>query len=407
MRSTYITAGIIALLIALWLLSGQLDKEEAPALKTLAEQNQARAAAAEDRAPTRVRAAVIQSEQRTQLVRVRGRTENKRTVEVKAELTGRITERPVERGDQVRAGALLCRISTDDRKAALTEAEAAYEQAQIEYDGSLELQTKGFLSETGIAQAKARLAAAQANVERRQLDLGRTRIRAPFAGIVEDVALEVGDYVSPGARCATIVDLDPMLLVGRVPEKQIASIEVGELAIGTLSTGQQVEGPVTFVGTQSDPATRTYAIEVAIDNADGALRSGITTELSLPVAKVNAHRVSPALFALDDDGGVGVRIIDANDRVAFYPVEVVTSDATGAWVTGLPDIATIITVGQELVVPGDRVEITYEATGAMPAAAPASENSRKAQSETPAEPSPQSANQTIDDALGTPVSAAY
>ena len=406
MRSTYITAGVIALLIALWLFSGQLNKEEAPPLKTLAEQNEARIAAAEDRAPTRVRAQVMQAQTRTRHVRVRGRTENKRTVDVKTELTGRIVSRPVERGDRVAAGDLLCRISIDDREAALTEAKAGLAQAKIEYEGSLELERKGFLSDTGVAQAKAALAAAEAGVARRELDLGRTRVRAPFAGVVEEVALEVGDFVSPGASCATVVDLDPMLLTGRVPEKEIARIAVGETAEGILSTGQRVRGPVSFVGTQSDPATRTYALEVAIDNADGAIRSGVTTELLIPVEEVRAHRVSPALFALDDDGNIGVRVVDSEDRVAFYPVDVVTSDVTGAWVTGLPDIATIITVGQELVVPGERVEITFEANETLPAAAPTGTSTPDVASPQ-ADPSPQSANQAPAESLDNSVSAAF
>lgn len=370
MRTTYLTAAIIAIVIGVWLFSGQLNKPEKSASQTLAEQKQARDVQAEDDQPTLVRARVIQASQHLREVRVRGRTQNKRTVMVKAELTGRVIARPVERGDHVAKGALLCKLSLDDRQVGLDEARAGLQQAQIEYQGSLELKAKGFQSNTAIAQTRARLATAEAQVARRRLDLARTSVRAPFAGYVEDVSQEVGDYITPGTACATIVDLDPMLLVGRIAERDVQQAEVGKTAIGLLADGNRVEGTLSFVGSQSEASTRTYAIEVQVPNPTGELRSGTTTDIMIPVDEVLAHKISPALFALDDSGVVGVRTVNDNDRVEFYPVEVVANEPDGAIVTGLPTVTTLITVGQELVIPGERVEVSFEATGEMPASTP-------------------------------------
>lgn len=367
MRGTYVTATVIALLIAAWLLSGQLGGPEDTIQPALAESNRERAAEAEDADAPRVRARVVQAVPRVERVVLRGRTENKRTVEVRAETAGRIVERPVERGSEVQTGDLLCRIRTEDREVALAEAQAALAQARIEHEASLRLKEQGFQSETAIAQAKARLAAAEAQVARSELDLERTLIRAPFAGVVEDTLLEEGDYVTPGGTCVTIVDRDPMLLVGRVSERHVGNVQVGTTVTGKLSDGRRIEGPVTFVGQQADPDTRTYAVEVEVANADNALRSGITTEISIPIGEVMAHKISPALFALDDAGAVGVRIIDDNRRVVYQPVQVVADDTDGVWVTGLPPVTTLITVGQELVVPGQRVEPVFEPASNMPA----------------------------------------
>lgn len=369
MRGTYVTATVIAVLIAVWLFSGQFGAAEKGAEPALAQANRERTAHAEDTDPVRVRARVINAVPRTRHVVLRGRTENKRTVEVKAETSGRVVGRPVERGSQVGHGDLLCRISTEDREAALAEARAALDQAGIEYQASLRLKEKGFQSETAIAQAKARLAAAQAQVERGELDLDRTYVRAPFAGIVEDVLLEIGDYVTPGGTCVTVVDMNPMLLVGRVSEREVAKIEIGATVTGNLADGRRVQGPVTFVGQQADPDTRTYPVEVEIDNPDYALRSGITTQIAIPVAEVMAHKISPALFALDDDGNVGVRVINAERRVEFHHIEVIDDDADGVWVTGLPKVTTLITVGQELVVAGQEVDPAFEPSAEMPARA--------------------------------------
>ena len=365
MRKTYITAIVIAVVLALWLASGDHDKE----LKqdSIAELNRAEADVAVDAAPTRVRVAVFEASEQAQMVKVRGKTTNKRTVEVKAELAGQVVERPVERGTQVAAGDLLCRISTEDREVALQEARAMLNQAKIEYQGAKRLKQKGFNSEAAIAAAQSRLATAQANLNRRQLDLEKLTVRAPFAGFVDDVHQEVGAYVTPGAGCATLVDLDPMLLTGRVSERDVVTLQRGQEATGFLSDGRTVTGPLTFIGQQSDPATRTYPIEVELANADFALRSGITTEIRVPVRYVMAQRISPALFALDDDGAIGVRIIDNNNVVQFVHVDVLADAPDGIWVTGLPNRASVIVVGQELVTAGERVDPVYQGSATLPA----------------------------------------
>jgi multidrug efflux system membrane fusion protein len=370
MRATYITATVIALVILGWLLSGQLGSDGAPRHETLAEQNRQAAAHSEDRELTRVRARIISASPQMQYVVLRGKTENKRTVSVKAETAGRIIARPVERGSRVEEGELLCRISMEDRYASLTESREGVNQAQIEYAGSLKLKERGFQSETAIAQSKARLAAARARLERSELEIQRTYIRAPFAGVVEDVSQEVGDYVSTGATCVTIVDLDPMLLVGRVAEKNVHALQLDQPVIGVLSDGRKVNGPVTFIGQQSDPATRTYLVEIQVDNPDYSLRSGLTTEIRIPVREVMAQKISPALFALDDAGNIGVRTVNENGKVEFHHVQIVRDELDGVWVSGLPAVTTLITVGQELVVPGELVDVDYEAASEMPAAVP-------------------------------------
>jgi len=368
-RTTYITATVIAAALLLWLFSGQMDGGGPVRHESLAQQQALEDAREEDREPTRVRGRIIQASPQTREVVLRGRTENKRTVEVRAETSGRVVDRPVDRGSRVDAGDLLCQLALEDREAALEQAEDAVDQFRLEYQGTLELKKKGFTSETGIAQAKARLTAAEAELARRQLDIERTYVRAPFAGLVEDVHQEIGDYVAPSAACVTLIDLDPMLLVGRVAEKDVHRIEPGVTVTGTLSDGRRVQGPVTFIGRQSDPATRTYAVEVQVPNPDYAYRSGLTAEIRVPGETVAAQKVSPALFALDDAGNIGIRTVDDDDRVEFHNVRIVREEPDGVWVTGLPPVTTLITVGQELVVAGERVRVSYEPSGPLPASA--------------------------------------
>lgn len=369
MRATYITAAIIALLVVGWILSGVLAREEIPPAPSLADVRNEMTAIQDDREPTRVRARVMRATIETAEVALRGRTESNRMVEVRAETSGRVVALPVEKGALVKAGDALCRIAVEDRTARLTEAREAVAQAQLEYQGSLKLKRQGYQSETAIASAKARLAATEALLKRRELDLANTEIRAPFDGIVEEQPVEIGDYLQVGTQCATVVDNDPMLLVGNISERAVNRLALDGPARAKLLTGEQVEGHISYVAQVAQETTRTYRVEIQVPNPSYTIRSGITADIAIPVATFSAHQISPALLALDDAGNIGVRILDENNIVRFVQVEIVKDDPTGVWVSGLPEVATIITVGQELVVAGEKVEVTYDASE-MPASAP-------------------------------------
>ena len=359
MRSTYLWAVGIAVLLLAWLASGQLNQEPVVFDPSIAERNEQDLNQLNDQTPTRVRVVQSQAQLKTRYASVRGKTQNKRTVQVRTEIQGRVVNRAVERGQSVAANQLLCGLSVDDRQAALVESQQRVNQARIDYDGAKQLRAKGYNSESAIAAAKANLATARAELKRRDLALQKTEIRAPFAGFVEDVHLEIGDYAQPGTACATLVDLNPMLLVGRVSERVVLNIEPGIEAIGELADRSVVRGPITFVGQQDDPATRTYAIEVELNNESGKLRSGMTTQIRIPVEEAFAHKISPALFSLDNEGGYGVRVVNNDDRVEFYSVTIVAEDEDGVWVSGLPNTSNIITVGQELVISGERVDPVF------------------------------------------------
>ena len=361
MRRTHLTALLIVLATGAWLASGYLGGVDAIAdHPPISEQNALTAANGDDRELTVVRARILTASAYSDEVTIRGHTENKRTVEVRAETQGRVVERPVERGTVVETGDLLCQLAVEDRQARVAQAKEAVNQAQIEHQGSLRLKDGGFQSKTAIAQAKSRLATAEAQLEAATLDFERTLIRAPFGGVVEEALLEVGDYAQPATPCARIVDLDPMLLVGQVSERDVSRLAIGGAAVGILASGEAATGTISFIGHQADPATRTYRVEATVANPDHRLLSGATAEIAIVVGEVRAHQISSALLALDDAGQMGVRTVDADSRVRFHPVEIVADADRGVWVTGLPSTVTLITVGHELVVDGERVGVRLE-----------------------------------------------
>ncbi len=370
MKKTYLAALVVALLFVLWMLSGQIgtDRERAPA-PSLAESRDSMLRQRED-APTAVRVRSLEAELQRAAIALRGRTEVNRRVAVRAETGGLVAALPVEKGDVVRAGDILCRIDPGSRPARLEESREAVTLAEIEFEGVQRLEQRGLVSATGVATARARLASARADLRQRELDLSHTAIRAPFDGIVETRPVEIGDFLQAGQVCAEVLDADPLLLVGQVSERDVARLQIGDPGTGRLLTGERVTGVITYVAQAAHPSTRTFRVEVAVPNPNATLRDGITTEIQLPVEEHIAHHVPSSVLALDDLGELGVRIVDGDDRVQFVRIRVIRDSADGLWVTGLPESVRLITVGQELVVPGEQVRAVPEAERPLPSQTP-------------------------------------
>jgi multidrug efflux system membrane fusion protein len=125
----------------------------------------------------------------------------------------------------------------------------------------------------------------------------------------------------------------------------------------TLSTGESVEGRLTYIAPRANEQTRTFDVEIEIDNSDASLRSGMSAKAKISTGEVDAHFLSPALFSLSSDGDVGVKVVDETDKVRFYPVTILQSNTQGAWVDGLPEQVRVITRGQGFVDEGNQVSV--------------------------------------------------
>ena len=309
-----------------------------------------------------VRTLAVSEEDYTQQIRIRGRTQAFRHVMVRAEEPGKLISEPVARGARVSQGDVLCELAIDARDANLSESLSRLEQTQFEYRASLDLQKRGLQSEVIVAQQKAAVAAAEAAVRRAELALARTKILAPFDGVVETRSVELGDLLNVGAVCASVLDDSPMLLVGLVPEQNITALEVGSLVEAELGTGMRISGHVTYLARAADTSSRSYRIEVEIDNSNTSIREGITAELLVDAQDLRAHQIPSSALTLDDTGEIGVKILDRNNVVQFQGVNIIGDSSnrlnSGVWVTGLSGTTTLVTTGQEIVFPGQRVDST-------------------------------------------------
>ena len=352
-RSWFYSAGM-ALLITLWLVSGSFGSDDnsdvaVSTVETSSENPQ-----------SKVRVRTQSAETITRTIVVNGKTAPARIVELGAETDGRIEHVGAKRGANVARGDVIVQLDLRDREARLAQAQATVKQREVEFEGRLKLKSESYVSEAQLQEAIALLEAAKTELTRAQLDLDYMAVRAPFNGALQARMVEIGDFVQRGDPVATFVDNRTIIVSANLSEFDAQYVDIGDSATAKLSTGEQVHGRIRYVAPVADEATRTFAVELEVDNQQGALRAGGTAELFIPAEVVNAHRVSPSLLTLDDAGNIGIKIINEAGAVEFIAADIALSSSDGVWIAGLPNTATIITVGQGFVTSGSIVEAVPE-----------------------------------------------
>ncbi|GMG82266.1 multidrug efflux RND transporter periplasmic adaptor subunit VexE [Paralimibaculum aggregatum] len=329
----------------------------------------AAAEAAPEVAPVAVLVLTVTAEETADRLLVPGRTSAIRRVSIAAETDGLVVSEPRRRGARIAAGEVLCRIDPGSRQAQLAEALARREKARADAAAAESLSAKGFTAETTRIARQAELEAAQAAVDLIRLDIARLEIRAPFDGILETDTAELGARLGLGDVCATLTDLTRLRATGYVSEQVVDRITPGGPASVRLVNGAQAEGSVTYISRSADEDTRTYEVEITLDNADGRLRAGMTAELRIDLAPERAHKVPQSALTLDDDGRLGLRLAEetaTGHHARFVPVSILRDEPDGLWVRGLPETARVIAVGQEFVRDGRPIrpsEITWDELG--------------------------------------------
>ena len=297
----------------------------------------------------------------TQYFVAEGQAQPDRTTSLRAEATGEIVEVLVSKGDTITAGDVIARFDVTRAEADLNRAKQELARAAREFDNAETLVDRGVATNDRLSQARAALASAEAGVTNANEQLGNSEIIAPFGGRLETLDVNAGEFVSAGSQIGMIVDNTPLTVTIRVPQQSLRNIKAGQAADVSFITGEERAGMVTFVGTSADAATRTFLAEIEVDNADGAVPAGVSAEIRVPIGTASAHFLSPAILSLGSDGALGIKTVDADDRVAFTAVTIERAQTDGIWVSGLADTVDVITIGQGYVNDGETVNPMSEA----------------------------------------------
>ena len=296
------------------------------------------------------------AEERIREITLQGQLDPLRRLHLVAQTGGTVETIPVSKGSRVKRGDVLVKLALDTKETDLAEANALLSAARAEQKAASRLQQRGLQSELALQQANARLASATAARDRISLQITQTQVTAPFDAIVNDIPVNEGGLVERGMAVADLIDDSAFVITATATQQTINEIQLGQAVHAKLITGEELQGSITFLSQVADPQSRSFTIEAQLEKSDSNLASGVSASLFIPVESISAVQLSSSAMALGDDGEIGVKVVNDDDRVEFYPVTILSTDADGAWVTGMPEGSRVITLGQGFVNTGDLVE---------------------------------------------------
>jgi multidrug efflux system membrane fusion protein len=350
LKGSKLLALVLVVLAVLWIGSGiLLPHHQAPA------SNAAQQAAEK----FRVGVFTVIAEQYQPRLVLSGRTEADKKVAIVARTQAIVTELRVKRGDRVKAGDVLAILTDDGRNAQLQQARALVLQRKAEFEARTQLIEKGNLPKLDANSIASLLRAAEAALAQAEAEVERIRIVAPWDGVVDSVAAEQGQFLmlmpAMGAggsgpnEIARMISLDPIIAIVEVSEKKLAGVRVGEEAELRLVSGEVVKGKVRYVSKSAAATTRTYRVDIEASNPDNKIPDGITTEVAILMASVEATKVPRSALTFSAQGKLGVRAVNGENKVVFIPVELVDDAQQSMWVKGIPNGTRIIVQGQDFV----------------------------------------------------------
>jgi multidrug efflux system membrane fusion protein len=340
-----IIAAILVLAVGGWLASGLLRPEASSDRAQGSAQPQAMLVEVTDS-----RAAPV-----TRHIIAQGNVGAFRTAPARAETEGQVAEILVDVGERVEAGQPIAQLTSEGRESRLREAQALFDQRAADLAAAGTLLERGFTTTARVRELRTQLESAREGVRQLEEEFANTTIAAPFAGVINSVDVETGEFVQVSSEVATLIDNSPLRIDVRVNQQDVARVPPDGDAAVSFATGAVEAGRICFVSAAADPQTRTFRIEVRTANADNAVSSGISAEVSIPTGETLAHFISPAILSLGTDGSLGVKAVNEASEVVFHRVEVVRAQTDGVWVSGLPETVRIITIGQGFVREGEKV----------------------------------------------------
>jgi membrane fusion protein (multidrug efflux system) len=289
--------------------------------------------------------------------------EPNRVVTVAAEIAASIDRIPPEEGDTVQQGDLLVQLNADLIRPQFDNAQAKYRRDQIEFERMESLLKSDAAPQQDLDNAVSDLAASKAALEEARARFERTRIVSPVRGVLNDLPIEEGEYVSPGTAVAEIVEIDTVKVVVDIPEKDIGFFSEEQKAqVLTDIKGHEksFEGKITYISQLADRQTRSTPMEITLDNRKGLLRSGQIVRVLLTRRVLNDAIMIPLLAVIPQEVGYAVYVAeDSKAERRDVHLGFIQGDRIQI-LSGLAAGDKLIVSGHRFVAPGQNVNVESE-----------------------------------------------
>ena len=167
--------------------------------------------------------------------------------------------------------------------------------------------------------------------------------------------MEVGQTIKENAPVARILGLKSLILDAPIPQTQISKIKIGDIVDLEIDGAGKRQGRVSKIATSANQATRTFNVEILLDNNDGNLRAGMSAGVRVIIDKVPAFKISPAHLNVDEEGLLSVKTVVSSGIVKTMPVMIAQTVGNAAYVSGLPDGTLLLGMGQAFVSEGSKI----------------------------------------------------
>lgn len=351
-----VAAFVVFIAAAAWVLTGEFSSIGSAAEEGVDKPAQTEVTAEAAERPLRT-VAVVEPDfiDHSRIIRISGVTAPDKRVTLATRSAGILGDLNVDKGDRVKAGDTILVLDGSEKAAMVETARALLDQRQKEAENIERLVKNGIAPTTQSDTARSALASARSQLEMAEADVDRLTVTAPFSGVIDQVMVEEGGWMPSGEAVAVLLQLDPVVARGEVSERDIAQVAVGRPADVRLISGDVVTGRVRHISLEATPGTRTFPIEIEIDNPDNRVPAGMTAEIMIKSETVTAVKLPRSVVTLDAAGNLGLRILRANSTVGFVPIDLIDDAPDGLVLGGVPLDATIIVAGQDLVSEGETV----------------------------------------------------
>ncbi|PWR02690.1 efflux RND transporter periplasmic adaptor subunit [Meridianimarinicoccus roseus] len=281
-----------------------------------------------------------------------------RMVTVRAETSGRIIEVGVASGEKIGAETVIARLDDRAERIALDRARIMRDDAQADLDRLSQLADTGAVTSVRRQEAELALRTAELELAQADYDLDQRTVRAPIAGWVGLIDLEVGQRVTAQDALATITDRSGILIDFRVPERVIGQLATGQpMQVTPLAMpGTTLTGEISAIDTVVDRASRTLRVQGRLDNAADMLRSGMAFSVALEYAGDVMPAVDPLAVQWSRDGSFVWAVRDG--AVARVPITIRQRNTDSVLVEGaLEPGEQVVTEGLQTLRPGAQVTI--------------------------------------------------
>ena len=354
-KSSYVLAGVIAVAVTGWMMSDNIfgGSDDTPSDAGVKAASTAAGSATGDKSISVV-AVRVKNEMITRTVRASGVSEAKFEMTVSAKSDGQIIAIDGREGSDIMVGDVIVRLDEGTLVEQIAAAKANLEVAQKRSEVTERLAAQNFSAPLEQAERAATLATARVNLRQLEEQLEDKIIIAPVSGHLETVHVETGERVRRDTATATILGLDTLSVVVAVPQTKISQITIDSPVDVKIAGDQSRRGVVAKIAAKSNAATRTFDVTIDLPNTDRALRAGMSVEATIDAGAVSVFAMSPAHLSVAENGALTTKIV-VDGKVKLTPVELVRSGSETVFVSGLPDAAILLTVGQAFVSDGSMV----------------------------------------------------